>query len=242
MSNKYRSESVQRVLLKLSGEVLAGEKGFGYDDAVIDKLTDELIAVQKLGYSLAIVLGGGNIFRGGSWKNRELNRVVLDSIGMMATIQNALYVAEILNAKGHPATVLSSLAMDKVVGRYTPQLADAALAAGSICFLSGGTGNPYFTTDTAAVLRAIELKADIVLKATKVDGLYTADPMKDPTATFISSASFQECLEQRLGVMDLTAFSLAADNLMPIKIFNIAKSGSLCDALTKQDSGTYIHP
>jgi len=238
----YISENVHRVLIKLSGEILAGEQGFGYNDARIDQLTDELIAAKKLGYSIAIVLGGGNIFRGGNWKKQELNRVVLDSIGMMATIQNSLYVAEILASKGHATDVMSSLAVEKVVERYTPQLAVAALDAGKICFISGGTGNPYFTTDTAAVLRAIEVKADIVLKATKVDGLYRADPHKDPQAKFISSASFQECLEARLGVMDLTAFSLAADNCMPIKIFNIGKPGSLCEALTNPNTGTYIHP
>ncbi|MDD4308761.1 MAG: UMP kinase [Candidatus Cloacimonetes bacterium] len=242
MMNTFSSEKIHRILLKLSGEMLAGSQGFGYSDTATDELTNELIEVSKLGYSLAIVLGGGNIFRGGSWKNQELNRVVLDSIGMLATIQNALYMAEILRGKGYPAEVFSSLAIDKVVPRYDPQSASAALEAGKICFLSGGTGNPYFTTDTAAVLRAIELKADIVLKATKVDGLYSADPMKDPNARFISSASFQECLEQRLGVMDLTAFSLAADNNMPIKIFNISKPGMLTQALLKADIGTYIHP
>jgi uridylate kinase len=242
MNKVFQPQDVKRVVLKLSGEVLAGEQGFGYADSVIDKLTDKLIEVKNLGYSLAIVLGGGNIFRGGNWRKQELNRVVMDSIGMLATIQNALYIAEVLVSKGCPAEVFSSLAIDKVVPRYSPQAAIAAMERGSICFLSGGTGNPFFTTDTAAVLRAVELKADIVLKATKVDGLYTADPMKDLAATFISSASFQECLEQRLGVMDLTAFSLAADNNMPIKIFNIAKPGMLKDALLKPEAGTYIHP
>ena len=243
MSNQvFQSDNVQRIVLKLSGEVLAGSQSFGYCDTVIDALTEDLIAVRKLGYGLAIVLGGGNIFRGGSWKNQELNRVVLDSIGMLATIQNALYVAEILNGKGCAAEVFSSLAIDKVVPRYSPQAASEALAAGKICFLAGGTGNPFFTTDTAAVLRAIELKADIVLKATKVDGLYSADPKQDPNARFISSASFQECLQQRLGVMDLTAFSLAADNNMPIKIFNIGKPGMLIQALQNPGTGTYIHP
>lgn len=242
MMKQFHSENVHRVLLKLSGEVLAGTLGFGYCDQVIDTLTDDLIAVQQLGYSIGIVLGGGNIFRGGSWKNKDLNRVVLDNIGMLATIQNALYVAEILKSKGCATAVFSALAIDKVVPRYDPQRATEAMEAGKICFFSGGTGNPFFTTDTAAVLRAIELKADIVLKATKVDGLYTADPHKDKNARFISSASFQECLEQRLGVMDLTAFSLAADNRMPIKIFNIGKPGMLKDALLIPEAGTYIHP
>ncbi|MCK9309024.1 MAG: UMP kinase [Candidatus Cloacimonetes bacterium] len=242
MNKVFQPQNVRRVLLKLSGEVLAGEKGYGYDDTVIDALSEELIAIKNLGYGLAIVLGGGNIFRGGNWRKQELNRVVLDSIGMLATVQNALYMAEVLIAKGYPAVVFSSLAVDKVVARYSPQAALAAMEAGSICFISGGTGNPYFTTDTAAVLRAIELKADVVLKATKVDGLYSADPMKDKNAKFISSASFQECLEKRLGVMDLTAFSLAADNNMPIKIFNIGKPGMLKDALLNPKAGTYIHP
>ncbi len=242
MSSGYKSENVKRVLLKLSGEVLAGDRGFGYHDVVIDTLTDELVAVQKLGYSLAIVLGGGNIFRGGSWKNQELDRVVLDSIGMLATVQNALYVSEILASKGFATEVLSSLAVDKVVSRYNPQAAIRALEEGKICFLSGGTGNPYFTTDTAAVLRALEIKADLVLKATKVDGLYTADPVKDPEAKYIPDASYQDCLEQRLGVMDLTAFSLAADYHLPLKIFNIATPDSLVKAITEADFGTYIHP
>ena len=242
MSDVFQPHKVKRVLLKLSGEVLAGNKGFGYDDSVLDALTDELIEVKNLGYSLAIVLGGGNIFRGGAWHKQELNRVVLDSIGMLATVQNALYMAEVLVSKACPAEVFSSLAVDKVVPCYSPQAATAAMENGSICFLSGGTGNPFFTTDTAAVLRAVELKADLVMKATKVDGLYTADPMKDKDAVFIASASFQDCLEQRLGVMDLTAFSLAADNRMPIKIFNISKPGMLKDALLMQDAGTYIHP
>jgi uridylate kinase len=242
MSNEFKSENVKRVLLKLSGEVLAGDKGFGYHDAVIDTLTDEIIAVHKLGYSLAIVLGGGNIFRGGSWKNQELNRVVLDSIGMLATVQNALYVAEILESKGYACQVLSSLAIDKVAKRYSPQDAIKALEEQKICFLSGGTGNPYFTTDTGAVLRALEIKADLVLKATKVDGLYTADPQKDPNAQFIASASYRECVDKRLGVMDLTAFSLASEHKLPLKIFNIAYPGSLSRVLTQADFGTYIHP
>ncbi|MDD2228037.1 MAG: UMP kinase [Candidatus Cloacimonetes bacterium] len=242
MNKVFQPQNVRRVMLKLSGEVLAGEQGYGYDDAVIDALSEELAAIKNLGYGLAIVLGGGNIFRGGNWRKQELNRVVLDSIGMLATVQNALYMAEVLIAKGYPAAVFSSLAVDKVVARYSPQAALAAMEAGNICFISGGTGNPYFTTDTAAVLRAIELKADVVLKATKVDGLYSADPMKDKNAKFISSASFQECLEKRLGVMDLTAFSLAADNNMPIKIFNIGKPGMLKEALLNPAAGTYIHP
>lgn len=238
----YQPEKMHRVMLKLSGEMLAGEKGHGFDDEVIDRITDDIIDLRKMGYSLAVVLGGGNIFRGGSWKNQSLNRVVLDNIGMLATIQNALYLCEILLAKACAAEVFSSFVLDKIARHYSAPKVQESLAKGKICFLAGGTGNPYFTTDTAAVLRAIELKLDIMMKATKVDGLYSADPMKDANAAFIREANYQTCLERRLGVMDLTAFSLAADNNMPIKIFNIAKAGNLKAALQDADIGTYIHP
>ncbi len=238
----FQPEKMTRVMLKLSGEILAGKAGFGFDAEVCDRLTDELIELKNLGYGIAIVLGGGNIFRGGSWSQKELNRVTLDNIGMLATIQNALYLCEILLSKGCAAEVFSSFVLDKVAGHYSQPKVSQALAQGKICFLAGGTGNPYFTTDTAAVLRAIELKLDLVLKATKVDGLYSADPKKDPNAKFISEASFQRCIEERLGVMDLTAFSLAADNHMPIKIFNITQQGNLKKALQDATYGTYIHP
>ncbi len=238
----YKPEKIHRLLLKISGEILAGPQGFGLDDAVIDSLTDEVIAARRLGYSIAIVLGGGNFFRGGTWKNQNLDRVTLDHIGMLATIQNALYLAEILNRKNHPAQVFTSFSMDSVAKHYTPRRAFQAMEAGNICFLSGGTGNPFFTTDTAAVLRAAELKLDMVFKGTKVDGLYSADPHQDPSAKFISEATYDHCLEQKLGVMDMTAFSLARENNMPIKIFNISKPGGLCQAISSQKHGTYIHP
>ena len=242
MNTAFNPETIHNVMLKRSGEVLAGNRGFGFDDEICDAITNEIIAVKQLGYSIAIVLGGGNIFRGGSWKNQDLSRVTLDNIGMLATIQNALYLSEILKFKGFPAEVFSSFVLDKVAPHYSAPKVQDALANGKICFLAGGTGNPYFTTDTAAVLRAIELKLDIVMKATKVDGLYSADPFKHPDAKFIRDASFQDCLEQRLGVMDLTAFSLAADNAMPIKVFNMGIAGNLAKALTDSEIGTYIHP
>lgn len=238
----YQPEKIHRLLLKVSGEILAGPRGFGYDDEVIDILTDEIIEARRLGYSIAIVAGGGNIFRGGSWKNQNLNRVTLDHIGMLATVQNSLYLAEILNRKNYPAQVFSSFSMDSVAMHYTPRRAYQAMEAGNICLLSGGTGNPFFTTDTAAVLRAAELKLDIVFKGTKVDGLYSADPNTDPNAKLISDATYDQCLEQKLGVMDMTAFSLARENGMPIKIFNIGKPGGLCQAISGTSFGTYIHP
>lgn len=237
----YQPEKMHRVMLKLSGEILAGEKGHGFDDEVIDRITDDIIDLRKMGYSLAVVLGGGNIFRGGSWKNQSLNRVVLDNIGMLATIQNALYLAEILNQKNYHAEVFSAFAMDKVAKYYSPDRARNALSEGKICFLCGGTGNPYFTTDTAAVLRAVELGLDVVLKGTKVDGLYSDDPKTNPKAEFIRSATFGECIERKLGVMDMTAFSLAQEYKMPIKIFNVAKRGSIKEAAQSKDIGTFIH-
>lgn len=237
----YQPEKMHRVMLKLSGEMLAGEKGHGFDDDVIDRITDDIIDLRKMGYSLAVVLGGGNIFRGGSWKNKTLNRVVLDNIGMLATVQNALYLAEILNKKNYQAEVFSALEADKIAKFYTPSRARNALQEGKICFLCGGTGNPFFTTDTAAVLRAIELELDVVLKGTKVDGLYTDDPHKNPKAEFIASATYQDCLDKRLGVMDMTAFSLAREYAMPIKIFNATKRGSIKEAASKADVGTFIH-
>ncbi len=237
----YQPEKMHRVMLKLSGEILAGEKGFGFDDEVIDRITDDIIDLRKMGYSLAVVLGGGNIFRGGSWKNKTLNRVVLDNIGMIATIQNALYLAEILNKKNYQAEVFSAIKADRIAKFYTPSRARNTLQEGKICFLCGGTGNPFFTTDTAAVLRAIELELDVVLKGTNVDGLYTEDPKKNPNAEFISTATFQECLERKLGVMDMTAFSLAQEHKIPIKIFNVMTRGSIKEAALRSDIGTFIH-
>ena len=238
-NHTYQLERIHSILIKLSGEVLAGDKGHGFDDDVIDHLSDEIIAIKRLGYSISIVLGGGNIFRGGRWKNQSLDRVTLDNIGMLATVQNALYLAEILNKKNYPATVQSILPMDKMTTHYSPLKAKQALADGKICFLAGGTGSPFFTTDTAAVLRAIELRLDLVLKATKVDGLYSADPETDKKAEFISSASYQECLSRQLRVMDMTAFSLAKENNLHIKVCNVSQ---LRAALTDANVGTFIHP
>ncbi len=237
----YQPEKMHRVMLKLSGEILAGEKGHGFDDEVIDRITDDIIDLRKMGYSLAVVLGGGNIFRGGSWKNQSLNRVVLDNIGMLATIQNALYLAEILNKKNYQAEVFAAQQMIKFAKFYTPDRAKTALSEGKICFLCGGTGNPFFTTDTAAVLRAAELQLDVVLKGTKVDGLYSDDPKKNPKAEFIRSATFAECIEKKLGVMDMTAFSLAQEYQIPIKIFNVTLRGSIKEAALSTDVGTFIH-
>jgi uridylate kinase len=241
MMDTYKPEKIHRVVLKLSGEILAGKKGFGFDDEVIDHLTDDIIELRKFGLSCAIVLGGGNFFRGGKWKNKTLDRVVLDNIGMLATMQNALYLAEILRKKNYSTDVFSAIKAEKIAKYYTPMRADTALQEGRICFLCGGTGNPYFTTDTAAVLRAVELGADLVLKATNVNGVYASDPKLHPDAEFFPSISYDELLERELRVMDLTAFSLAKENNVQIKIFNIEGEYSLKDALLRREVGTFIH-
>jgi len=237
----FQPEKIHRVILKLSGEYLAGEKGYGFDEDIIDRLTDDIIEVRKLGYGIGVVLGGGNIFRGGTWKNREMDRTVLDNIGMLATMQNALYLAEILNKKNYTAEVFSAIQTDKVAKFYSPARAETSIQEGRITFLCGGTGNPFFTTDTAAILRAIELNADMVLKGTKVDGVYSADPAKDLTAEFIADICFDEVIQRELRVMDMTAFSLAKENSMPIKIFNVAKPGCIREAITMPEIGTFVH-
>ncbi len=239
--DRYTPGNIQRVIFKLSGEILAGDKGFGFDDAVVDSITDDIIELRKLGVSVGIVLGGGNIFRGGSMTNMSLDRTVLDNIGMLATIQNALYLAEVITRKNHRAEVFSAIQADKIAKFYTPGRVKTALKEGRICFLCGGTGNPFFTTDTAAVLRAIELNAGLVLKGTKVDGVYSADPVKVPDAVKYDSLSYDEALMKELRIMDMTAFSLAREHDLTIKVFDVTKKGNVRNALLEQTTGTIIH-
>ncbi|MBN2829890.1 MAG: UMP kinase [Candidatus Cloacimonetes bacterium] len=239
--DRYIPENIQRVIFKLSGEILAGRKGFGFDDEVVDSITDDIIDLKKLGVSVGIVLGGGNIFRGGSMTKLDLDRTVLDNIGMLATIQNALYLAEIINKKNYSAEVFSAISADKVAKFYTPDRVDNSMREGRICFLCGGTGNPFFTTDTAAVLRAIELNAGLVLKGTKVDGVYSADPMKFPDAVKYDTLSYDEALSKELRIMDMTAFSLAKEYALPMKVFDVTKKGNVRKALLEQSTGTIIY-
>lgn len=236
----FQPEKIHRVIIKLSGEYLAGEKGFGFDHSIIDSLTNEIIEIRRMGLSIGIVLGGGNLFRGAFAEN--INRVVADNIGMLATMQNALYVSDVLRQKNYNAEIFSAVQANNFAKLYTHNRAEKSLQEGSICFFCAGTGNPFFTTDTAAVLRAIELNAEIVLKGTKVDGVYTADPKKDPSATFIDRISYDDALQMQLNVMDMTAFSLARENKIPIKVFNITKKDNLKAALTSSEVGTYVHP
>ena len=236
----YHPEKINRVIIKLSGEFLAGDKKFGFDEALIDRITNDIIEVKRLGYSVGIVLGGGNIFRGGTWSNAKMNRVTLDNIGMMATIQNALYLAEVLRLKNYPAEVLSSVKAEKIAKFYTPARAIQSMKEGKIVFLCGGTGNPFFTTDTAVVLRAAELEADLVLKGTKVAGIFTKDPALYDDAEFIQELTFEEAIDKRLNVMDMTAFAIAKENNIPIKVFDLSVPGNLAKAIADVKVGTFV--
>lgn len=237
----FNAGSLNRVVLKISGEFLAGKRGFGYDPEVISNLVEDIIEARKLGLSLAVILGGGNMFRGGTASENGLDRVTADNVGMLATIQNALVICDALKRRNVMADVYSAVQMDKIAPFYTPAKALSSLDKGKICFICGGTGNPFFTTDTAAILRAVELNANLVLKGTKVDGVFTADPAKNPDAEFIADISYDEVLQKKLRVMDMTAFSLARDNSVKLKVFNVTVKGMLAKAILEPEVGTYIH-
>ena len=238
---RYKPEKIHKVIFKISGEVLAGENGFGIDLQNVENLIEDIISIRKAGYSIGIVLGGGNFFRGVSEVGKHINRYTADNVGMLATIQNALVMSGLLQKKNYRTEIYSAIQVDKVAKFYTPNRATTSLNEGKICFFCGGIGNPFFTTDTAAILRAIELSADIVLKGTKVDGVFSADPVKDKNAKFIADITFSEVLDKQLNVMDMTAFTLARENDMPIKVFNITKKGNLKKAILNKDVGTFVH-
>ncbi len=241
MTTFYKPEKVQKIILKISGEILAGEKGFGIDLKTVDNLINEIISIRKLGYSIGIVLGGGNFFRGASETGDNLRRSTADDVGMLATIQNALILSDLLNKKNYLTEVYSAVQIDKVAKFYSPSRAKTSMKEGKICFFCAGTGNPFFTTDTAAVLRAIELNADLVLKGTKVDGVFTKDPAKDKGAKLIKDITFDEVLAKKLKVMDMTSFSLAREFNMPIKVFNITKKNNMKEAILRKTVGTFVH-
>ncbi|MFB3069514.1 MAG: UMP kinase, partial [Gemmatimonadales bacterium] len=206
----------KRVLVKLSGEALAGEAGFGIDFSVIDRLTEEIREVHRLGASLGLVLGGGNIMRGTTASQQGMDRVSADYIGMLATVINALAVQDILERKGIETRVMTAIRMEELAEPYIRRRAQRHLEKGRIVLFAGGTGNPYFSTDTAAVLRALEIEADVLIKATNVDGIYSSDPNKDPDAEFISELGYQDAIIRDLEVMDANAFGLCKKNNLPI--------------------------
>ena len=240
--NDFRPEKINRIILKISGEYLAGVKGFGFDHQVLEQLANDIVEIKKLSIGIGIVLGGGNFFRGAIEEDAGMGRVVGDDIGMLATLQNSLMLADYINRKNYQCEVFCALQVEKVAEFYNVAKAEKSLTKGKICFFSGGTGNPYFTTDTAAVLRALELKADIVLKGTKVDGVFSSDPKIDKDAVFYPSISYDDTLSNRLNVMDMTAFSLARDNNLNMKVFNITEPGNLKKAISCKDVGTFIYP
>lgn len=229
-----------RVLLKLSGEALAGEKGFGIDPQVVDALTDEIGNIHRLGVALGLVIGGGNIVRGAIASRRGMDRVSADYMGMLATIMNALAVQDLLERKGIDTRVMTAIRMPQLAEPYIRRRAVRHLEKGRIVIFAGGTGNPYFSTDTAAVLRAIEMNADIVIKATKVRGVFTADPASDPNAEFIPHISFHEVVARDLRVMDAAAVALCRDNDLPIIVLNLEDQGAVRRAIRGERVGTLV--
>jgi uridylate kinase len=230
----------RRVIIKIGGEALAGPDGGGVHQAAVDRVAADLVAAQALGISLGVVNGGGNIFRGVEVSAEGVARATGDAMGMLATVMNALVLEAAIERAGAPARTLSALAMPAVCETYSRQRALKHLAAGRIVLLAAGTGNPYFTTDTAAVLRAGELGAEAVLKGTKVDGVYSADPMKDPKARRFERLTHQEAIERDLRVMDSTAFALARENRMPIIVFSIREPGAVAAVLGGKGRATIV--
>jgi uridylate kinase len=231
----------KRVLLKLSGEALMGDDAFGINRSTIVRIVDEVSDVIRLGVEVAIVIGGGNIFRGVAGGAVGMDRATADYMGMLATVMNSLALADTMNKAGLTARVMSAIAIDQVVEPYLRPKALQYLEEGKVVIFAAGTGNPFFTTDTAAALRGAEIGAEMVLKATKVDGVYSADPKKDLNATRYSQLSFDEAISQNLGIMDATAFALCRDQKLPVKVFSIFKNGALKRVVMGQDEGTLVH-
>lgn len=230
----------QRVLLKLSGEALMGSDSYGLNPGVIDRIAQELKAALATGAQIAVVVGGGNIFRGIAPAAEGMDRASADYIGMLATLMNSLAMQDALERAGVPVRVQSALRVDQVVEPYVRRRALRHLESGRVVIFAAGTGNPFFTTDTAASLRAAEIGADVVLKATKVDGVYDRDPMKYPDAKRYDEISYNQALAERLGVMDATSIALCRDQNMPVRVFNMNKPGALMRILRGEPEGTLL--
>ncbi|BEU03866.1 uridylate kinase [Agarivorans sp. OAG1] len=230
----------RRILLKLSGEALMGDEGFGIDPKVLDRMALEIKELVELGIQVGLVIGGGNLFRGEGLAKAGMNRVVGDHMGMLATVMNGLAMRDALHRNFVNARLMSAIELNGVCDSYNWADAISNLKAGKVVIFSAGTGNPFFTTDSAACLRGIEIEAEAVLKGTKVDGVFTADPVKDPAATLYSELDYAEVLDKELKVMDLAAFTLARDHNLPIRVFNMNKPGSLKNVVMGADEGTTI--
>ncbi len=235
-----RKLTYKRVLLKLSGESLAGTEGFGISTPVVGHLTAEVKRVHGAGITLGLVVGGGNIVRGAVAAEAGMERVSADYMGMLATVINALALQDMLEKDGVETRVMTAIRMEELAEPYIRRRALRHLEKGRVVLFAGGTGNPYFSTDTAAVLRAIEMEADLIIKATNVEGVYSADPMSDPSAELIPRISFLEVMTRELGVMDATAISLCKDNDLPVVVLNVQRPGAILDAARGEQVGTLI--
>ena len=231
----------KRILLKLSGESLMGQKQYGIDEVRLNEYAMQIKEIAELGVQIGIVIGGGNIFRGLSGASKGFDRVKGDQMGMLATVINSLALSSALTALGVKTKVLTAIRMEPIGEFYNKWRAIELLEAGYVVIMSGGTGNPFFTTDTGSSLRGIEIEADVMLKGTRVDGIYTADPEKDPTATKFTEISYDEIYTRGLKVMDLTATTMCKENNLPIVVFNMDKNGNLKKVLLGEEIGTYVH-
>jgi len=230
----------KRILLKLSGESLMGDKQYGIDNEIVNQYAKEIKTVHDKGLEIAIVIGGGNIFRGLSAEKSGMDRAQADYMGMLATVINSMALQDALEKVGIKTRLLTAIKMEQICEPFIRRRAVRHLEKGRVVIFGAGTGNPYFTTDSAAALRAIEIKADIVLKGTRVDGIYTADPEKDPTATRYTNLSFKEVYANNLNVMDMTAFTLCEENELPIIVFDMNKTGNLMKVTDGEEIGTLV--
>jgi uridylate kinase len=240
MPQSVGEKKYKRILLKLSGEALTGSKSFGIDPQILDAMALEIGQLVGIGVQVGLVVGGGNLFRGAELQQAGLDRVTGDHMGMLATVMNALALRDALERSNIATQVMSSIPMSGVVDHYDRRKAIRALTNGDVVIFAAGTGNPFFTTDSAACLRGIEVDAEIVLKATKVDGVYSADPIKDPDAIKFDRLSYDDVLEKKLEVMDLTAICLCRDHNMPLRVFKMSKQGALLNIVRGGDDGTLI--
>jgi len=242
MPLKTADRKYKRILLKLSGEALTGNVGFGIDPKILDQMALEIGQLVGIGVQVGLVIGGGNLFRGAALQEAGLDRVTGDHMGMLATVMNALAMRDALERSNISTQVLSAIPMSGVVDHYDRRKAMRALDNGDVVIFAAGTGNPFFTTDSSACLRGIEVEAELMLKATKVDGVYSADPMKEPDAVRYEELTFDEVLKHELGVMDLTATVLCRDHHLPVRVFEMEKKGALLNIVQGGNEGTLIHP
>ncbi|MEW6040667.1 MAG: UMP kinase [Elusimicrobiota bacterium] len=231
---------IKKAILKISGEVLAGEKGIGVDEGCLSYVAREISSCQKTGVQIAVIVGGGNFFRGAEEKISLLNRVEADLIGITATVMNALLLKGTFDSLGIHSKVFSRVAVEKIAERYTVEKANQSLSDGKITLIAGGTGNPFFTTDTAAALAAAELNAGVLIKATKVDGVYSKDPMKYKDAKKYDFITYEEAISRKLKIMDISAFSLCMERHIKIMVLNLRKRGNILNALTGKKVGTTV--